>query len=788
LFLILLKYGWHKRRGDVGVEFSTKANTLKRLEGMVTRCKILPQYCFCVEELLKNKPRIIYEIEKELGSTEKIVRSSAISEDSATASLAGKFLSVGNVKTHEQLEDAIQKVWDSFEGDNKENQIFVQPMLKDITISGVIFTIDPNTGGNYFVVNYDDQTQQTDTVTSGLGTNLKTTYVFHHAVCKNEMIQKVVDCAKELMQIFENQALDIEFAISHETIYLFQVRPLVITKEKVDVAQQKKTLDSIYQYIKKSDGNKPYLHGSRTIYATMPDWNPAEMIGLRPKPLALSLYKKLITDGIWAYQRNNYGYKNLRSFPLMVDFYGLAYIDTRVSFNSFIPRNIDDELSEKLANYYLNSLEKNPENHDKVEFEIIFSCYTFDIKDKLKNLLSYGFTEQECETLRNSLLGLTNHIIDTKDGLWIKDKERIDILEQRLQIIKESDLDIISKIYWLLEDCSRYGTLPFAGLARAGFISVLLLKSLVSLNILNQDEYNFYMNELNTVSSTITKDYSQMEKKEFLKKYGHLRPGTYDITSNRYDADMDLYFGKVFQKSEVPSSKGAFKLSLNQYRAIQDEMKQHGFTGDVLSLFEFIKAGIEGREYSKFVFTKSLSDALELIVKLGEQYGISREDMSYFDINELGRLYSSACDIEKVILHSIEEGKRKYKEALSISLPSIITDAEQVYAFDVLKNKPNYITQQSACGEIIFENLSQKTIHNKILLIPAADPGYDWIFSCNIKGFITAFGGANSHMAIRASELGIPAVIGVGESVFEQLKRANVISIDCANHKLEVLN
>ena len=47
----------------------------------------------------------------------------------------------------------------------------------------------------------------------------------------------------------------------------------------------------------------------------MPDWNPAEMIGIRPRPLALSLYQNLITDSTWAYQRDNYGYRNVRGFP-----------------------------------------------------------------------------------------------------------------------------------------------------------------------------------------------------------------------------------------------------------------------------------------------------------------------------------------------------------------------------------------------------------------------------------------------------------------------------------------
>mgnify|MGYP003302760127 CR=1 FL=1 len=61
------------------------------------------------------------------------------------------------------------------------------------------------------------------------------------------------------------------------------------------------------------------------------------------------------------------------------------------------------------------------------------------------------------------------------------------------------------------------------------------------------------------------------------------------------------------------------------------------------------------------------------------------------------------------------------------------------------------------------------------------------IFAYSIKGFITKYGGANSHMAIRAGELGIPAVIGVGEQVFSELEKANTVSIDCPNHKIEII-
>ena len=91
----------------------------------------------------------------------------------------------------------------------------------------------------------------------------------------------------------------------------------------------------------------------------MTDWNPAEIIGIKPKSLAISLYRELITDNIWAYQRNNYGYRNLRSFPLLVEFSGLPYIDIRVSFNSFVPDSLSDELAEKLVIFILKSSNKS---------------------------------------------------------------------------------------------------------------------------------------------------------------------------------------------------------------------------------------------------------------------------------------------------------------------------------------------------------------------------------------------------------------------------------------------
>jgi phosphoenolpyruvate-protein kinase (PTS system EI component) len=42
-------------------------------------------------------------------------------------------------------------------------------------------------------------------------------------------------------------------------------------------------------------------------------------------------------------------------------------------------------------------------------------------------------------------------------------------------------------------------------------------------------------------------------------------------------------------------------------------------------------------------------------------------------------------------------------------------------------------------------------------------------------------------MAIRANELGLPAVIGAGEVLYRKWAAAQMLNIDCANRRVEVL-
>ncbi|HOI84119.1 MAG TPA: PEP-utilizing enzyme, partial [Campylobacterales bacterium] len=51
----------------------------------------------------------------------------------------------------------------------------------------------------------------------------------------------------------------------------------------------------------------------------------------------------------------------------------------------------------------------------------------------------------------------------------------------------------------------------------------------------------------------------------------------------------------------------------------------------------------------------------------------------------------------------------------------------------------------------------------------------------------TCYGGANSHMAVRCSELGIPAVIGAGEAAYGKYAKSKKIEIDASGRVCRVI-
>lgn len=780
-------------------KLSTKAGTLQTLQGRLQSARVLPVYILHQSDYLRNKEKEILEIQNAFSEEKLAVRSSCQAEDQSDTSNAGRFESFLNISRTDShlLMDTIDAVFASYGETNYDEEVLIQPMLQNITRSGVVFTCDLDTLAPYYCINYDEGTES-DTITSGAKNDVYTYvhYKYSPIPPEDKQLARLIDACREMEERFGRKELDIEFAEDNQNeLYILQVRPIVINqKVNLSYLNLSDALYKIHSKIQKLSCQHPNLLGDRTVFGVMPDWNPAEIIGIRPKKLALSLYKELVTDSIWAYQRNDYGYRDLRSHPLLVSFLGVPFVDVRITFNSFIPKALDEQIAQKLVNHYIDRLIEVPSYHDKVEFEIVHSCYYLNLPEKLQALVQHGFSENEIKRIEFSLLELTNAIIHPEHGLYKKDMKKNQLLEEKLTQILDSDLTLVDKIYWLLEDCKRYGTLPFAGIARAGFIAVQFLHSFVELGILTKKEKEAFMNGLCTVNKQLARDlqavFTGAESKEgFLRKYGHIRPGTYDILSKRYDEDFDKYFPVQKTRMQETLAEG-FTFTESQLREIDRLLTENGLKVNAEQLLKFIREAIEGRESAKFLFTKSLSQALKLLELYGERNGVTREELAFLDIAVVKDLYSTLDhrDVRETFLSDIHKNKDLYQYTQAIRLPSVILDSKDVYGFYLLREEPNFITLKTVVGAVVQVEQSLEDVSGKIVCIPSADPGYDYLFSKNIGGLITKFGGANSHMAIRCAELGIPAVIGAGELNYAQWTKAACLEINALDKKVRCMD
>ena len=430
-----------------------------------------------------------------------------------------------------------------------------------------MFTCGLETGSPYYRFNFDDKSQSTDAVTSGTSGDLRTIILSRLNTKTLQAVEPtlvpVLDAIVELEELLGFDKLDIEFAIDNKGIvHIFQVRPITIDHSayEVDEGSVDASLNESMKHFTCSQSCSPFCYGDRTLFANMPDWNPAEIIGVHPKPLAFSLYRQLITNEIWAKQRSEYGYRDVRPQPLILSFSGQPFVDVRASINSFIPAELPDTTAERLANAYINILADNPHYHDKIEFNVVFTVWTPGFNENAKKRLGhYGLTSKDIDLLEQALKKIT-----TKAFTRLHDDiKSIDELSIRREQILDSELQTIDKIFSLLDDCKRLGTLAFSHAARAGFVAVTWLKDCVAEAAIKDDRRLSFLKSVTTVAGEFQKDRSvystgRLTQKALVDKYGHLRPGTYEIMAQAYWEDPPRYLGSKF---EAPDDEPPFEFS-----------------------------------------------------------------------------------------------------------------------------------------------------------------------------------------------------------------------------------
>lgn len=788
---------------ETKLTFGTKAETLERLKPLVQNAEIPDLFYFKVVDWTADRSGVIAQIQERFRGQALAVRSSAYHEDSASESMAGAFRSILRVPSSElsALGQAVDEVVRSYPSAHPYNQVLVQPMVDAVVMSGVLMTHDLSNGAPYYILNYDDESGRTDVITGG--TDVSKSLVVHREApsdfIESPRVAAVLAMARELESLFGGRTpLDIEFALSEDNrVHLLQVRRIAVQRNwnRAVRTRLSEALEQLEQFFAEQASPRSGLPGATTILGQMPDWNPAELIGAEPGPLAVSLFRDLISDRVWQESRAVMGYRPVPDEPLLVTLAGRPYIDVRNSFSSFLPQGLPVAIENSVVDAWIERLSQHPEFHDKVEFEVAQTVYDFSFEQQLFTRYAGMLNPASQRTYVDAVKALTiANLNPGSEGSLARALRRIEVLDSGYATwdLPSSPL---RRAFALLALCKQYGTRPFAMIARHAFMAESLLRSAVHRRAWTSERLADFKRSLVTTAGEMSRDFAEVTSRRstpeaFLQRYGHLRPGTFDILSPRYDQREDLFRDAIRTKQEesTPREK-TFEWLPGERDAFAALIAEAGFPITPDDLLSYAAQAIVGREYAKFVFTRPLSDAIENIAEWGECIGLTREDLAYLSLQDLSETLSAPVtrDRESHFQELAQNRRTQAREMRGLRLGYIIRGPQDLYVVPQHRGAANFVTSKRLEGvpvRLSNRMTGSSDLFGKLVCVECADPGFDWIFTKGIGGLITKYGGANSHMTIRCAELGIPAAIGVGETLFEQLTSAARIELRCAEKLL----
>jgi phosphohistidine swiveling domain-containing protein len=778
---------------------SSKADILRHLVSSPTATFVIDKFVvFDVHAWRTDATAVLEMIRRSDLAQFVVVRSSALNEDTSLEFAPGVFISRLGVDAgnDEALRGAIDAVIASYWGHpiakhaDGANHVIVQTQCRAALLAGVMDTGDRESP---YVVVFFSRSGVTNAVTRGDSAERVALY---HGIENQGSLQwrLLLLAAAEVAAKVGFRAL-IEFALDHDNVvHVFQARPIrTSSTAKISPAQNAVRLhlnDALKQ-----------IDGASGPWSDMSDWNPAEMLGDRPRPLSTSLYEYLVTDSAWLTGRVSLGYRNISPAALLETVCGKPYVNIRRSFLSLTPAQLSDDLASRLVEDRVAALREAPELHDKVEHSLLFTSADVRAVSRTQALRLRGFLQSEVNAIDGSLRDLTRHTLNRWSDLVHSDDA---ITKQLLAWRVRHELDtsgwrsaseISEYVTTALRVCRDRGVVPFARQARLAFMGQDILNGLAEEAALDADWIANWWRGTNSISNELAQALSftangVWTRERFNAEFGHLRPRTYDITCPRYDTIRDLpYPTRDLDIATIPEPI----LSSHEAKSFAKAFARIGSSIDTPTFLSLTRKASTAREQTKFAFSAILSDVLEAIAALGEMVGLTREALSMLTLGDLTQLTAASGSLRQVELlqRTVFARHNDWTAAQAVEMPDLIFSSADLLTVRHYVARPNYITQDRVCANVLHLATpflrDGQSVDGKIVLVEAADPGMDWLFSLRIAGLITQYGGALSHMAVRCLELGIPAAIGCGLPEFRRVAQATTICLDCAEERVEII-
>lgn len=712
-----------------------KAATLLRLAGRLHGARIPSCSLLNFEDWRVAPEDAIARVLRDIPADVLAVRSARSGEDSSPGN-AGRYLSLlGVAGDPAELADAIRRVFDSYGPLSAHDHVLVQPQITGIT-HAIVASSRGAFGSAYDSVSYAEDCAP-DAITRGdnpadtwhLGPNFDPENL-------PRPVTRALPLLDELRLIFDSAPFEVELLEAGETLWLLQVRPLPESPPLADITESIK-LASRQLGASRKEG--------AALLGLMPDWNPAELLGAHPRPFSLSLFQSVIGENAWWRARAELGYSRPYTDQLIRPVAGRPYVDIRASFESLCPAELSPQERGRLSGTWLDRLRANPRLHDRVEFDIVLSGFEFDGARRIADM--------DCGVADSILLPALRRI--TTGAL---DREELQRAISYFATCLASPLSdrgtLHDRLGFLQSDLAQ----KFARVARCDFLAQALWQSAARLGAIAPQRCLEILSMKGDQNCSAAMAFGN-----------EARPAQFDIRSIERSCSHD--------RTATPQLRRSHHLEMDENENIAELLLEGSLPWNAEQLLELSRLAARARELGKRALAALLGDWLAQVRGLAERRQINTEILSWLPWDMAADPTISRTNAVELSMHA----KQRHADEAHLKMPMLLEHVRDLSGVHLPASSGHFHGQGIVEGRIILldESSAPEILPaHSIVAIRSADPGYEWIFQRQPTALITAFGGPHSHMALRCTDAGCGAVLGLGDERFRKLVSASRLRID----------
>ena len=489
--------------------------------------RYVPRFAIIGVAEWQNNPSVcLTRMQKQFPNERVAVRSSRHNESTGVSGQAGRYRSFGPVDATRRgaLIRAVDAVFKSYGELHDADEVLVQTWVAEAAaMLGVTSANSTSFAGtaciSYYIGDATHGANTTNAITAGW-TNVQRCWLAHDTAPSSQWpsaVRRGFALLATLEARLRHTALELEVAVDRRArLRLLQVTPSTRASTRTANA----VLETRWQKIERTYDQRMQSReaelGRHTVFGLMPDWNPAELLGEHPRPVALSLFSELLTDYVWRDARINLGYRESAVHPLLGVFAGRPYVDVRASLNSLIPRGISEAMVTPVIEASIDKLRRHPELHDRIETELQPTCIGF-AGEWSQSLRDAGLSKPAQQTWREALIAM--------EPAWRRFSASSIANERIAPSVRDieascSACNDVRALMLILGTIQQVFALPFAMQARLAFVARFQLSSLVTANALSAKRHHDLLRCLSVTTSTLSSSAISA---------GALRPATFDI-------------------------------------------------------------------------------------------------------------------------------------------------------------------------------------------------------------------------------------------------------------------